>query len=270
MRKSFVFSPKMNSIQFKVLFRRYMKQICTNVWTIVPLILEAPFLLIITSFVYEDGAFVEPARHFTASTTTLFLLALSSALMGLLNSYREICKEREVLSREVFGGLDVTAYVYSKVTVLAIVGFVQTLILVFGSMTFVDYNFTRPGYSIFFFIIALFLTNYSVTALGIFVSALLKKSESAILPVLIIIIMQVVFAGTVLEFDAPVKYLYYITPTMYGSSILGNVTDMNAMRTLREIYDYNIYASAALMVVIAVVLHVLTVLKLKRDYRTKD
>ena len=36
MRKSFVFSPKMNSIQFKVLFRRYMKQICTNVWTIVP------------------------------------------------------------------------------------------------------------------------------------------------------------------------------------------------------------------------------------------
>lgn len=184
MRKSFVFSPKMNSIQFKVLFRRYMKQICTNAWTIVPLILEAPFLLIITSFVYEDGAFVEPARHFTASTTTLFLLALSSALMGLLNSYREICKEREVLSREVFGGLDVTAYVYSKITVLAIVGFVQTLILVFGSMTFVDYNFARPGFSIFFFIVALFLTNYSVTALGIFVSALLKNPKAQSCPYL--------------------------------------------------------------------------------------
>lgn len=264
------FSPKTNLIQFKVLCRRYLKQIVTNPWVIVPLLLEAPVMLIIVSFVYEDGAFEVPPMTSAASNTTLFLLVLASALMGLLNSYREICKEREILSREVFGGLDVTAYALSKIAVLALVGFVQSIIIVFGSLVFIDFCMARPTYSLFFYFVAVFLTNYSVTALGLLVSCLLKKSESAILPVLVVIIAQVVFAGALLEFQAPVKYFYYITPTMYGTSVLGNVMDMNALVRMREIYDYNIYASIALMLLLTFVCHALTIIKLKRDYRTKD
>ena len=231
MKKPVEFSPRMNVIQFRVLFCRYMRQIITNPWTIIPLVLEAPFMLVIVSFVYKDNCFIDFGKGgLSAANTTLFLLALAPALMGLLNSYREICKEREILSREVFGGLDVTAYVVSKVAVLAIV----------------------------------------VTAMGLLVSALLKKSESAILPVLIIIIMQVVFAGSLLEFEEPVKYLYFITPAMYGNSVLGNVAGLNAFFTMREIFDYNVYASCVILLAIAFVCHVLTVIKLKRDYRTKD
>ncbi len=271
MKKPVEFSPRMNVIQFRVLFCRYMRQIITNPWTIIPLVLEAPFMLVIVSFVYKDNCFIDFGKGgLSAANTTLFLLALAPALMGLLNSYREICKEREILSREVFGGLDVTAYVVSKVAVLAIVGAVQTFILVFGSMIFIDYGFSRPSYSIFFFLVAIFLTNYAVTAMGLLVSALLKKSESAILPVLIIIIMQVVFAGSLLEFEEPVKYLYFITPAMYGNSVLGNVAGLNAFFTMREIFDYNVYASCVILLAIAFVCHVLTVIKLKRDYRTKD
>lgn len=73
-----------------------------------------------------------------------------------------------------------------------------------------------------------------------------------------------------MEFQAPVKYFYYITPTMYGTSVLGNVMDMNALVRMREIYDYNIYASIALMLLLTFVCHALTIIKLKRDYRTKD
>ena len=58
----------------------------------------------------------------------------------------------------------------------------------------------------------------SVAAVGLLVSALLKKSESAILPIIVIIILQVVFAGALIEFEMPVKVIYYFTPTMYGTS----------------------------------------------------
>lgn len=267
MKKSTGFSPRMNMLQFRVLAARYLKQVCTNPWTIIPLILEGPFLLVITSFIYEDGAFQNPWAHFTAANTTLFLMVMGSTLMGLLNSYREICKEREILAREVFGGLDITAYVMSKVAILALVALVQSAILVGGSMIFIDFNLTTPGFSVFFFFAAVFLTNCAGSAMGLLVSALLKKSESAILPVLAIIIMQVVFAGSVLEFDFPVKALYFVTPTMYGTSILGSVMHLDG---LRVIYDYNIYGSCALLIVIILFCYLMTTLKLKRDYRTKD
>lgn len=270
MKKTRDFSPRMNLLHFRVLLRRYMKQIVTNPWIIVPLILEAPVMLIITSFVYDEGTFYEPWMHVTSAHSTPFLLVLASALMGLLNSYREICKEREVLSREVFGGLDVTSYLGSKVVALAIIGFVQTLIITLGSLIFIDFNMARPAYSMFFYIAAVFLTNYAVTALGLLVSALLKKSESAILPVLVIILMQVVFAGALMEFEFPVQILYYFTPTMYGTSVIGNVMDLNSVYTLREIYDFNIFFSLAMLIIFATVCHALTIVKLKRDYRTKD
>lgn len=270
MKRTRDFSPRMNLLHFRVLLARYLKQIVTNPWIIVPLVLEAPVMLVITSFVYEDGTFSEPWAHVTSAHSTPFLLVLSAALMGLLNSYREICKERDVLSREVFGGLDVTSYLGSKVVALAIIGFVQTLIITLGSLIFIDFDMARPAYSMFFYIAAVFLTNYAVTALGLLVSALLKKSESAILPVLVIILMQVVFAGALMEFDFPVRILYYFTPTMYGTSVIGNVMEMNSVFTLREIYDYNVFFSLAMLIVFATVCHILTIVKLKRDYRTKD
>lgn len=271
MKKTYDFSPRKNLLQFRVLFVRYLRQIVTNPWVIIPLVLEAPIMLIVVSFVYEDGTFSEPLRHITSAHSTPFLLVLSAALMGLLNSYREICKEREVLSREVFGGLDVSSYLGSKVAVQALIGFVQTLILTLGSLAFIDFDMARPAYSMFFYIAAVFLTNYSVTALGLLVSALLKKSESAILPVLLIILLQVVCAGALIEFaEMPLKLLYFVTPTMYGTSVVGNVMDLNAAARLREIYDYNEFVSLAMLLVFAALCHALTAIKLKHDYRTKD
>ena len=180
MKKTRDFSPRMNLLQFRVLLVRYLRQIVTNPWFIVPLVLQPVVLLIITSLVYEDGTFSEPWAHITSANSTPFLLVLSSALMGLLNSYREICKEREVTRREVFGGVDVISYLASKVAALGIVGFVQSLVISLGSLSFIDYNLSDPAYSLFFIVMAVFLTNWCVTGLGLLVSALLKKSESAI------------------------------------------------------------------------------------------
>lgn len=266
MKRAYDFSPRINMLQFRVLFARYLKQTVSNPWVIIPMFLQAPVLLLISSFVYEDGTFYEQWAHPTSANCMPFLLVLSAALMGLLNSYREICKEREILRREVFGGLDVTAYVGSKVTVQAIAGGVQSIIVAFGSLTFIDYNMARPGYSLFFLLAAVFLTNYAMTAVGLLVSALLKKSESAILPIIVIIILQVVFAGALIEFEMPVKVIYYFTPTMYGTSVVGNVMGLET----RLVYENNIYFCLAMLIVIATVCHLLTVIKLKRDYRTRD
>ena len=268
MKRTRDYSPRTNLLQFRVLLARYLKQIITNPWFIVPLVLQPVVMLIITSIVYEDGTFSVPWEHITSAHATPFLLVLSAALMGLLNSYREICKERDVLSREVVGGVDVVSYLGSKVIALGIVGFAQSLVVTFGSLAFIDYELTDPAAGLTLIFLAVFLTNYCVTALGLTVSALLKKSESAILPVLVIIVMQVVCSGALIEFDEmPMELVYFFTPTMYGTSVIGNVT---GIEMVRDIYRYNRWFCLAMLIVIAAVCHVLTALKLKHDYRTKD
>ena len=84
-------------------------------------------------------------------------------------------------------------------------------------------------------------------------------------PYFLVILSSVVF---VMLFNAFKQFADGITDTSTPMWILigGNVLNI----TMREIYDYNMYFCLAMLVVYAIVFHVLTVLKLKYDYRTKD
>ena len=200
-----------------------------------------------------------------------FMVIVMSALMGILNSYREICKEREILSREVFGGLDITAYVFSKFFVLSVVGIVQCALLFFGCMLFIDYSFLHlSGYAFCFAAAA--LVNISLTAIGLFVSALLKKSESAILPVLVLIIMQVVFSDCLISLGGGADVFKYITPAAWGVAVFGRASGINGWSEWfqKSMYDYNPFIPLAALAVIAAVFVFLTVARLKRAYRQKD
>lgn len=55
-----------------------------------------------------------------------------AAFMGTLNSYREICKEREIILREASVGVSLLAVVLSKAFVLLLIEDVQAAILTFG------------------------------------------------------------------------------------------------------------------------------------------
>ena len=271
-------SLRMNMLHFRVLTVRYFRQILTSIPTLLPLLLQAPVMLCIVALVYQDGAFFAPPREeigyvtpdATIANTTLFVLIFMSSLMGILNSYREICKEREVLSREVYGGLDVTSYAASKLAVLATIGMVQSIMLAGGSLIFIDFNLANPWIDIPVYIIALFLTNVSVTALGLLISALLKKSESAILPVLLVIIMQVVFSDCVIPLSGAATWFYWITPTRWGTSILGKQFRINEIYYYKESYDYSVLLSMLALFLIAALCYLLTVWKLRRTYRVKD
>lgn len=90
-------SVRMNAMHFRVLTARYFRQIFTNLGIFLPLLLEAPILLILLIVVCKADSFT--LKAVTDANTVIFLLVVMSALMGILNSYREICKEREVAWR---------------------------------------------------------------------------------------------------------------------------------------------------------------------------
>ena len=265
-------SARMNMMHFRVLVSRYLRQIFTNAGQLLPLLLEAPVMLFILAIACRSDAFT--AKDVSQANITVFILVMMSAMMGILNSYREICKERDVLSREVFGGLDVSAYALSKFCVLALVGIVQCSVLLFGTALYSPFNFSAPVPDFLLCLAALILTNLSVTAIGLFLSALLKKSESAILPVLLIIIMQVVFSDGVLVLDGAAGYIKYITPSAWGIAVFGNVCGLNGWLPAeifhRAMFGYSPLISLAALALLTILFVFLTVFVLKRRYHGKE
>lgn len=263
-------SARANFQHFRVVTARYFKQIVTAPGILLPLLLQAPVLVCILYIAGDTESFVN--RSVWNANIVLFMLSVMSALMGILNSYREICKEREILAREIFGGLDSSSYVLSKCFVLFVVGAIQCAVLFGGSLIFVDYAFENPATGYLLCYLGLAFVNFAVTALGLFVSALLKKSESAILPVLLVIIFQVVFCDCVITLGEGTEFLRYITPVAWGIAVFGNVCGMNGWTDgyEKEMYGYSPLISLAALALFALVFVLLTCARLRHEFRQKD
>lgn len=263
-------SARMNAQHFRVLTRRYFRQIFSSPGTLLPLVLQAPVMLLVL-FVAADGA-AFANRDLTQSNVILFMLVVMAALSGILNSYREICKERDILAREVFGGLDTTAYALSKFTVLAACGAAQCIVLFGGNLLFIDFCFPTPAAGYPLCLAAMILTDLAMTAIGLFLSALLKKQESAILPVLLLIIVQVVFCDSLIRLDGAAGLIKYITPAAWGTAVFGKACGLNGWSEWfsRPLYGVNPLISLAALAAITALFVLLTAAKLRRTYRHKD
>lgn len=263
-------SARMNAQHFRVLTRRYFRQIFSSPGSLLPLVLQAPVMLLVL-FVAADGA-AFANRDLTQSNVILFMLVVMAALSGILNSYREICKERDILAREVFGGLDTTAYALSKFAVLAACGAAQCIVLFGGSLLFIDFCFPAPAAGYPLCLAAMILTDLAMTAIGLFLSALLKKQESAILPVLLLIIVQVVFCDSLIQLDGAAGLIKYITPAAWGTAVFGKACGLNGWSEWfsRPLYGVNPLISLAALAAITALFVLLTAAKLRRTYRHKD
>ncbi len=163
------------------------------------------------------------------SRTVLFILAAVASFMGLLNSYREICKEREIIFREASVGISLGATVLAKAVTLFLVAAVQAAILTFGFVRVIhvpqnDLLFDTD-WEIYLTVLLILVAS---AAMGLLVSASFKSSESAILFVLVLIIAQVVFSGALFPVSGAMTAIGYLVVCRWGMGALGASTDLNS------------------------------------------
>ena len=116
-------------------------------------------------------------------------------------------------------------------------------------------------------------TKKHLANLGLLVSATLKNSESAILPVLIIIIFQVVFCDCLFTLEGGAGWLRYITPSAWGIAVFGNAAGLNDWAPPifhKDLFALNPLIGLGVMAAITLLFVFLTTLRLKRAYRQKD
>lgn len=228
--------------QFTVLVQRNLRLILNDKLTMASLILQAPFMVLVIKMVVDPDCFTSNLINI-GSRTALFIISAMAAFMGTLNSYREICKEREIILREASGGVSLLAVVLSKAFVLLLIEDVQAAILTFGFVRIVhipqNHLLLDTNVEIF---VSILLMLVASSAIGLLISAIFKSGESAILVVLVLMIGQVVFSGIMFTLTGVAARIAAVIVCRWGMGALGASTDLNSrLAWLKQGFDSPMY-----------------------------
>ncbi|MEM3342572.1 MAG: FHA domain-containing protein [Thermoplasmata archaeon] len=207
--------PKMRG-QFLTLTKRYLSCILSDKRNLYIQLSQAVIISLLITVVVNLASYMA------------FFSSISALWFGALNASTEIVKERAIYRRERMVNLRIIPYVTSKFVVLSLICTAQVLILMafmeYGIVSNPDETFTVFGYSydqnktvtisiafrmhyyphpIHDFPVWYFLV-YELTALGglgmgLVVSAFVSNSDKAISLIPIILIPQILFAGSIVK-----------------------------------------------------------------------
>ena len=202
---AYMVSRRLDWRQLGILAERYLELVLADSGNTILLLLQAPIIAGCIVVVWGDNDQVTSSLY--------FVLTLSAIWFGTINASREIVKEKAIFEREARVGLDPTAYVLSKVSVLALLGFIQCLCLVFV----VDRWVALPGTTFLHFLV-LFAASMAGAGLGLAISAVVSTPDRATAAVPILLLPQILFSEMVMDHShssALVKALEDLTITAW-------------------------------------------------------
>lgn len=172
--------------QGRILAARYRAVMMGDWATVLLLVAQAPLIGWLCTVVWGSIETDTPSLY--------FVLSLSAVWFGCINACREVVKERAILERERSFGLSLTAYLWSKLSVLGALGLVQVLALQLA----VEWEIALRG-PMLLQTLGLWGASLAGTALGLLVSSLARSQEWAVAAVPLLIIPQILFS----EFAIP-------------------------------------------------------------------
>ena len=160
----------------------------------------------------------------------LFMMALAATLLGLFGAAYEIVKEAPIYHRERMVNLRIPPYLLSKVIILLGFGLLQCLLLLLVMSLRVDF----PGDGVFLpavveMYITLALATLASIALGLLISAVVRSSATVIYIILVVLFVQIIFAGAIFEIPTAARPMSYRTTTRWTLEALGSSVDMERL-----------------------------------------
>ncbi|MBE6758619.1 MAG: ATP-binding cassette domain-containing protein [Ruminococcaceae bacterium] len=212
--------------QLAVISARYFKLVTNDRQRLLLLLIQAPLLAVLISFV-ADG---EQFKQYEMSKSLLFALSCSAFWVGMLNAIQEICKERTIMKREYMTGLSLSAYVSSKILVLGVLCLIQSLMItgVFSLLV----GLPEEGVMIHPFIellITIFITAVASSAMGLFVSSLFNNADRAMTVAPLLLMPQILFSGLIFELSGATKIISWIAVCRWSMEGLGTTANLNSL-----------------------------------------
>lgn len=188
---------------------------------------------LITVWVAGENMFV----HYEGTKSACFVLVSAAIWGGLFNSIQVIVQERANIKRDCEAGLRFRSYTASKAIIQMILCVVQSALLC-CSLIGVQWKFSNniPVSGIIFdsslleYYISLFLLMYAADAMGMCISSFVKKTETANVMAPYILIIQLIFSGTLFPMKGAAEKISYVMLSRWGMEALGSISNLNKIQ----------------------------------------
>lgn len=217
-------------------------------------------------FVFQSGWMVIPMA---AAITEIVCIAISGGLFinmegtsqgafavacvciwdGMFNSIQVICRERAIIKREHRSGLHMSSYVIAHMLYQAILCAGQAGIMLWvmrlSGVTFPKGALLTGNVMIDIFI-TLFLISYAADIMALFVSSLVKNPTTAMTVVPFLLILQLVFSGSIFSIKGNASMVTEVTISKWGINALcaqGHYNDLpmtSVWRTMRKMRNVEV------------------------------
>jgi hypothetical protein len=176
----------------------------------------------------------EPNRD---ATRVLLVVIIMACFMGMSNSIRELVKERAVYRREHAIGLSATAYLGSKVLVLALFTTAQsTVITLIGMAGRTPADGVLTSHPMLEMTVAVSATAVASSMMGLAVSALVDNADKTLPPLVVLAVAQLVLSGPLVPVEGRpgLEQLAWIFPGRWGYAATASVTDLISIQKIGD------------------------------------
>lgn len=160
-----------------------------------------------------------------------FAIVSSCIWIGIFNSIQNICRERQIIKREHRTGLHITSYVAAHLIYQGIICAVQTLamVIIYGIFTpFPEQGLVFGSFYVDLYI-TFFLIVYASDVLGLAVSSLVKTTTAAMTVMPFILIVQLIFSGSIFPLTGAAKTISNLTISKWGQRALCIEANINEL-----------------------------------------
>lgn len=208
---------------------RYARTLWRDRRTLAILLGQAPVMALLITLLYPAHVLALPDRQPSRSAQFVFLLVTAALWLGLIDSCREIVKERSIIARELAVGVRLDAYLLAKASLLFLLATVQCVLLVVVA-TIIQPLHAGPG-AYLWLTGLLILTSWSTVAVGLVVSTLARSVDQSTSLIPLLLIPQLLFGGALVplaRMAAPIKALADLMVSRWAFAGVGHTIEMNA------------------------------------------
>lgn len=208
---------------------RYARTLWRDRRTLAILVGQAPVMALLISLLYPAHVLALPDHQPGRSAQFVFLLVTAALWLGLIDSCREIVKERSIIMRELAVGVRLDAYLIAKSSLLFLLASVQCVLLVAVAVALQPLHVGIGSYLGLTGL--LILTSWSTVAVGLAVSTLARSVDQATSLIPLLLIPLLLFGGALVplaRMAAPIKTFADLMVSRWAFAGVGHVIHMNA------------------------------------------
>jgi ABC-type multidrug transport system ATPase subunit/pSer/pThr/pTyr-binding forkhead associated (FHA) protein/ABC-type multidrug transport system permease subunit len=215
--------------QTLALVTRYARTLGRDRRTIGALLGQAPLIGLLICLLYPGDVLVLPDVQPARSAQFVFLLVTASLWLGLIDSCREIVRERGIIVRELAVGVRIDAQLIAKSVVLFTLAILQCVLLMI--VVTVLRPLHEPAGAYLQLTGLLVLTSWSMIGVGLLVSTIARSVDQSTSVIPLLLIPQLLFGGALVAYErmsTVIKVLSDLVVSRWAFAGAGHAIDMNS------------------------------------------